>query len=115
MLDTLTDLAARYISQLASSTAEYAELNHDEHFDISIEDVRMAMEDCGALIPRLCLEDEDYQKEEDTRGVDGFIEWAKGPANKEIRRIALDGGEADKEDYLTGTFGWHCSQNTAID
>jgi len=100
VLDTLTDLAARYMLLLASSAAAHASLNHDE-FEISIEDVRMAMQECGVLAPELLLEDEQSEEEEDTRGVDGFIEWAKGADNREIGRIALEGGEAGKEDYLT--------------
>lgn len=59
------------------------------------------MQDCGAIAPEKILEEQIYDDEEDIRGVDAFIEWAMGPENKEIRRIALEGDEG-KEDYLTG-------------
>ncbi len=59
------------------------------------------MQDCGALLPEKTLEEQEREGIEDTRGVDAFIEWATGPANQEIRRIALEGADA-KEDYLTG-------------
>jgi len=102
VLDTLTDLAARYMYLLAQSTATHAAINDDE-LDISIEDVRMAMQDCGALAPEAVLEDDnqDIDAEEDMSGVDEFLAWATGKTNKEIRRIALEGGDG-KEDYLTG-------------
>ncbi len=104
VLDTVTDLAARYMLLLAQSTATHASLNHCEpelSLEISIQDVRMAMQDCGALLPEKTLEEQEREGIEDTRGVDAFIEWATGPANQEIRRIALEGADA-KEDYLTG-------------
>ena len=87
---------------LAQSTATHAALN-DHELEISIEDVRMAMQDCGALAPETVLEndDQDVDAEEDMSGVDKFLAWATGKANKEIRRIALEGGDG-KEDYLTG-------------
>ncbi|TAQ87392.1 hypothetical protein B7494_g4283 [Chlorociboria aeruginascens] len=97
VLDTLTDLAARYMYLLAQSTATHASINHTE-LDITIQDVRMAMQDCGILAPERVLAQQEFEGIEDTRGVDDFIAWATGGGNKEIRRIALDGGEGD---YLT--------------
>lgn len=84
---------------LAMSTADHASMNHAE-LEISIEDVRMAMQDCGAIAPEKILEDQIYDDEEDTRGVDLFLEWVMGAGNKEIRRVALEGGDEGKEDYL---------------
>jgi transcription initiation factor TFIID subunit 3 len=86
---------------LATSTANFAALNHDE-LEITVEDVRMALQECAAIVPEKVWEDQVFDGEEDTRGVDLFIEWATGPVNKEIKRIALEGGEEAKEDYLTG-------------
>jgi len=106
VLDTLTDIAGRYMLLLATSTAEHATLNHPE-LEISIEDVRMAMQDCGAIIPEKILEDQIYDGEEDTRGVDLFVEWAMGAENKEIRRVALEGADEAKEDYLTALMKRH--------
>jgi hypothetical protein len=40
--------------------------------------------------------------EDDLAGVDAFVAWAKGPENQEIRRIALEGVEGAKDDYLAG-------------
>ncbi|KAI9744577.1 MAG: hypothetical protein M1818_002106 [Claussenomyces sp. TS43310] len=99
VLDTLTDIAARYMVLLARSTVKYAHVNHSE-LEISIEDVRMAMQECGILIPEKVIEDQDYEGEEDTRGVDCFIAWAMGPANKEIIRVALEGADDDAGNYL---------------
>lgn len=101
VLDALTDISGRYMLLLATAAAKYSNSNHAE-LELSIEDVRMAMQECGALVPEKVLEEQIYDVEEDTRGVDAFLEWAMGPENKEIRRIALEGGEAEKEDYLTG-------------
>ncbi len=103
VLDTFTDIAARYMLLLAHSAAEHAAINHPE-LELSIEDVRMAMQDCGAIAPEKILEEQIFDGEEDARGVDTFIEWAMGPENKEIHRIALEGGDDGKEDYLTGWF-----------
>ncbi|KAH8674510.1 hypothetical protein BGZ60DRAFT_404154 [Tricladium varicosporioides] len=104
VLDTFTDIAARYMVTLAEHTVAHAALNQIEPelaLEVSVQDVRMAMQDCGILHPEATLMDQDYDEEEDTRGVDGFIAWAKGPKNREIRRIALEGGDGAKEDYLT--------------
>lgn len=101
VLDTFTDIAGRYMLLLAQSAADHSAMNHTE-LELSIEDVRMAMQDCGAIAPEKILEEQIYDGEEDTRGVDAFLEWAMGPENKEIRRIALEGGDEEKEDYLTG-------------
>lgn len=101
VLDALTDLAARYMFTLAETTVEHAAGNHME-LEISIQDVRLAMQDCAILAPEKTQEDQEYEGEEDTRGVDAFISWATGKANQEIRRVALEGSEGLQEDYLTG-------------
>jgi transcription initiation factor TFIID subunit 3 len=100
VLDALTDLAARYMFLLAQTTTMHAAINHNE-LDISVQDVRMALQDCAALAPEKILEDEEFDGEEDISGVEDFIAWITGKVNREIRRIALDGGEG-KEDYLAG-------------
>jgi len=98
-LDTLTDLAARYLTLLAQSTAIHASINQTE-LDITVQDVRMAMQDCGALLPERVLEEQEFDQEEDMRGIEGFLSWAVGEGNREIRRIALE-GDGSKDDYLT--------------
>lgn len=102
VLDTLTDLAARYMLLLAQSAAAHAA--DDGEIEISIQDVRLSMQENGALLPEPVIEDEMFNPDraEDTRGVDAFIAWATGPAAKEIRRISLEGAEGTKIDYLTG-------------
>jgi hypothetical protein len=87
---------------LAQSTANHAAVNHTE-LEISIQDVRMAMQDCAALAPEKMLVDQEFDGEEDTRGVDAFLAWAMGKVNREIRRVALEGGDGLQEDYLAGT------------
>jgi len=103
VLDALTDLAARYMYTIAQSTAIHAEINHPSEIDISVQDVRMALQYCGALGPEKCMEDEEFEGEEDMRGVEEFMDWIKGKANKEIRRVAAE-ADATKEDYLTGRY-----------
>lgn len=61
----------------------------------------MAMQDCGMLLPERVQEEQDFDGEEDVRGVEDFLAWCTGEGNAEIRRVAMEGG---KEDYLTGTF-----------
>lgn len=103
-LDTLTDLAARYMELLAQTTASHAALNHTDPelaLNISISDVRMAMQDCGALTPEKILKEQEFNGEEDLRGVENFIAWAMGSGNREIRRIALEGSDGARDDYLT--------------
>ena len=121
VLDTVTDLAARYLLLLASLTAQHAFNNHNDYVS-TVQDARMALLDMGALRPQLSVLEEkargveEFNGEtipfEDVRGVDGFVNWAKGPANKEIRRIAgfasVSGDVGDglavleeDEDYVT--------------
>jgi len=99
VLDAFTDLAARYMYMLAESTADHASVNHTE-LEITIQDVRMAMQDCAILGPEKVIEDQEFEGEEDMRGVEGFIAWATGKPNREIRRVALEGTEGLQEDYL---------------
>ncbi|KAI4124436.1 MAG: hypothetical protein LQ338_004801 [Usnochroma carphineum] len=109
--DTLVDLAARYLSMVASKAAAHAQENHNDSIP-NITDVRMALEDVGAFQPQVSAMEERITGEEDTRGVDAFIKWMKGEESRELRRIAgsvdteglMPGVDvpADKEDFLTG-------------
>ena len=121
VLDTVTDLAARYILLLANSTAQNALNNHGDDVP-TVQDVRMAITQAGGLRPQMSATQEAAQKPtwvngvevpfEDMRGVEAFVRWAEGPGNREVRRIAgvvssdKDGGDVtlaeDSEDYLTG-------------
>ncbi|KFY70461.1 hypothetical protein V499_09152 [Pseudogymnoascus sp. VKM F-103] len=99
VLDALTDIAGRYMHLLATSTANHAAADPTE-LGISIADVRLAMQDCAAIVPEKVWEDQVFDGEEDVRGVEVFVEWARGEANREIRRVALEGGEEGGGDYL---------------
>lgn len=125
VLDSVTDLAARYFLHLCQLTAVYAAHNNDAPPALlapaaaegpgttphqnpaipapSIVDVRMALQRVGALLPERLEEEQEYLGEEDTRGVEAFVAWAMGALNREIARIALD-GEDEAGDYLDGEF-----------
>lgn len=111
VVDTLVDLTARYLTLLASRTAYNAYSNHND-LAPDITDVRMAMQDCGLLVPTMTAGEElwkeilrkpleNYDEEtgvrakeekrrdaEDTADVTAFIDWVKGEPNKEIQRVA---------------------------
>lgn len=111
VLDTFVDIAARYLTLLATKTASYALTNHND-VSPTITDVRMALHDVGALWPQISITEEQIRQEEDMRGVDTLIDWIRGEGNHEIRRIAgltSEPGEVvdietmeEKEDFLTG-------------
>ena len=102
VLDAMTDLAARYLSNLCQATAMYAAHNNSEDsVTPTIVDVRLALEQAGALLPERVEAEQEYLDAEDLRGVEEFIEWFKGHDNAEIKRIALDGND-EADDYLDG-------------
>ncbi|KAF1912300.1 hypothetical protein BDU57DRAFT_522501 [Ampelomyces quisqualis] len=110
-VDTVVDLTARYISLLAERTAYNAYSNHNDSTP-NITDVRMAMQDCGLLVPTMTAGEEEWKQilrkpldfynaetgaremeeqrrdAEDTADVKEFIEWVRGDQNQEIGRIA---------------------------
>lgn len=110
-VDTVVDLTARYLKLLAERTAYNAYSNHNDSTP-NITDVRMAMQDCGLLVPTMTAGEEEWKQilrkplefyneesgarqaeeqrrdAEDTADVHEFIEWVRGDQNKEIRRIA---------------------------
>ena len=112
-VDTLVDLAARYLILVASKTSDYAWLNHNDSSP-SITDVCMALQDVGALRPQLSVMEEQLGYDDDIRGIDTFLAWIRGDGNKEIRRIAgLEKTEGDmidvevgseREDFLMGRY-----------
>ena len=128
VVDTVTDLAARYLLLLASSTAQNAFNTHND-FVPTVQDVRIAMTEAGALWPQMSTAEEALKDPteilpgeivpfEDLRGVRGFVDWAQGSANREIRRIAGFGAEGEmnveqiaagtdeRVDYLNGKFNF---------
>lgn len=135
-LDVITDLAIRYLLLLASSTAQNAFNNHDDYIPTT-QDVRMALLEAGALRPQMSVLEERAKGSvhvngqsvpfEDMRGVEGFLNWARGPSNREIRRIAglasgageiAEVGALDEhEDYVTGvilTASWQCRRKLTL-
>lgn len=107
VIDSLTDLAGRYLEILCQETARHAadnalEPSFDGTTEPSIVDVRLALEEVGAFLPERDWEEQDFMEKEDTRGVDEFIAWATGPKTEQIKRVALDEPEEGVTDYLTG-------------
>ncbi|KAK0632978.1 hypothetical protein B0T14DRAFT_395937, partial [Immersiella caudata] len=99
VLDSLTDLAARYFLHLCQLTALYASHNGTTSTTPTIVDVRMALQRVGALLPERSEEEQAFLGVEDTRGVEEFVAWAAGQQNREIKRVALDGND-EAGDYL---------------
>ena len=114
VLDTLINIAERYLLLLAETTLNHALDNHNDNMP-TVTDVRMALTDCGVLPPLLTSAEEDWTEkfrhsmpdyddmkhgetrrtgdvnrraEEDTRDVREFIQWIMSDQNKEIRRVA---------------------------
>ncbi|EAS36095.1 bromodomain associated protein [Coccidioides immitis RS] len=110
VIDTLTDIAGRYLLLLASSTVDHTLNSHSEDPVPTLDDVLMAFNDVGALRPQKTRLEEVHEGKEDMRGLESFLTWFSGPANTEIRRIAgfipsegdvVDVESMGKEDYLT--------------
>ena len=132
VVDTVTDLAARYLLLLASSTAQNAFNTHNSSVP-TIQDVRLALSEAGALYPQMSAAEEQLRGAvevegemlpfEDLRGVRAFVEWAQDDLNKEVRRMAgfgggdemnveqIAAGTDEREDYLTGKCELRLRQN----
>jgi transcription initiation factor TFIID subunit 3 len=111
VVDTLTDIAARYIMLLAARSADFASINHNDPTP-DTTDVRMALVECGLLTPTQTAGEEVWkellrepldevpernglrQKEiqrrdaEDTHEIQDFVDWFSGSTYLEIKRIA---------------------------
>ena len=111
VIDTLTDIAARYMLLLASNSASHSINNHNDTA-VTVTDVRMALRDCGLLFPTLTASEEYWRentrktledfpernrlrsKEQartdasDTQDVREFIEWFKSDRYREIIKVA---------------------------
>lgn len=108
VIDSLTDLAARYLEILCNQTSHNAaERALNEAYvgeaEPAIVDVRVALQEIGAFMPECDWEEQDFAEVEDTRGVEDFLAWAKGPKTEQMKRVALDGSEEGVADYLSGT------------
>ncbi|KAK1600545.1 bromodomain associated domain-containing protein [Colletotrichum navitas] len=125
VLDAVTELAARYMYALCQATARHAADNNPDGEVPGIVDVRMALQELGAVPPDDVLAEgrgtilgeildsgdlamttaladvaRERERVEDTRGVDEFIKWFSGPRNKTIREAAVGDGELELGDYL---------------
>lgn len=102
VLDSLTDLAARYLTLLCEGTAAHATHNHGDCADFTVVDVRMALQDVGALLPERDAAEQGWAGEEDLRGLDEFVRWFVGPRMKTMMEFANGDGESEATDYLNG-------------
>lgn len=100
VLDSLTDLAARYLSLLCQATADHAAHNQGNSSDFTVVDIRMALQDVGALLPERVETEQEWRGEEDLRGVDEFVKWFAGQRMKEMMEFGNGDGESDATDYL---------------
>ncbi|KAF3909119.1 hypothetical protein ABW21_db0206121 [Orbilia brochopaga] len=82
VLDTLTDMTARYLTLLGATAHAITESTN--RTDSELSDALSAMEHLGLLRP-LTIYLPDY---DDTRAVDSFITWAKSPEVEELRKLA---------------------------
>ncbi|KAF2724957.1 hypothetical protein K431DRAFT_317894 [Polychaeton citri CBS 116435] len=115
VLDTVTNIAERYLVLLAATTAQHAYSSHNDHVP-DVSDVRMALSDCGSLIPLLQAGEEGWlermrrpieeiglddkggkqrvtgekrkREEDDVKDITDFKAWVEGPVHAEARRIA---------------------------
>ncbi|TKA22315.1 hypothetical protein B0A50_08040 [Salinomyces thailandicus] len=116
VLDTLTNIAERYILLLASTTVQHAYNAHNDPVP-TITDVRMALTDCAVLLPSDSAAEEEWRElmrvpiaemgasaekggqrrmaaekrkrdERDLQDVTAFKRWISGGQHAEIRRVA---------------------------
>ena len=107
VLDAITDLAARYLSLLCEKTAGHAVHNHGDAGDYTIVEVRLALQDLGAMLPEKSLAEQEWRGEEDLRGVEEFVQWFSGDRMKEIMDFAKGDMESDDMDYLSGKWPFY--------
>lgn len=111
VVDTLTEIAGRYLSLVCERTAAHSWQNHN-NLEPDIPHVRQALIDCGLLIPTQTGAEETWTEllrkplsmysehnglrgaekgrrdEEDTQAVRDFADWFAGTMNREVRKIA---------------------------
>lgn len=76
--------------------------NHGDAGDYDIVDVRMALQEAGALLPERTETEQLWKGEDDLRGVEEFIEWFSGTRMKEMMEMGSGDTESDATDYLAG-------------
>lgn len=102
VLDSLTDLAARYMQTLCEKTAAHATHARGDASDYTVVELRMALQDMGALMPDKTPTEQAWAGVEDMRGVDEFLEWFQTPVMKDLLEMGNGDGESDATDYLSG-------------
>lgn len=102
VLDSLTDLAARYMMLLCENTAKHASHNHGDNADFSVVDVRQALEDAGALLPSRCTAEEEWRGDDDIADIEEFIAWFSSQRMKELMEFGNSEGDTEATDYLNG-------------
>lgn len=113
VLDNVTELASRHLTELADRTARFMETNSEATLQPTLADARMAMEQCGVFAPTRLHTAQVWADQEDTGGVEDFIGWAEGPKNAKIRKVAqaiseptgledADAAEEPANNYLAG-------------
>ena len=115
VIDALVDITSRYMLLLASRTSAHASLARNDPNQPTLSDVRLALQDVGALWPSMSAMEEQVQslgkggsgEKEDMRGIEAFLTWMTGANNREIRRIAemeTERGEP-RTDTIVATMG----------
>lgn len=92
------------MSALCEKTASHAIHNQGDAGDYTVVDVRMALQEVGALLPEKPAREQEWLQEEDSRGAEEFIEWFSGQRMKELMETGIGDGEIDATDYLNGSF-----------
>jgi len=104
VVDAFTDMLARHLQLVASTTREIAESAGRLRADV--DDVRLALEHVGVVRPVNVFAD---PHEEDTRGIDALLEWFRSTQAAEMKRVAGFAGkgegvgtEAKNEEWIAG-------------
>ncbi|CAZ79919.1 unnamed protein product [Tuber melanosporum] len=98
VVDAFTDLLARYLTLLGTTTRNFAESGGRTQAELI--DARMAMEHVGLLRPINIFSNPD---DDDTEAVDALVEWFRGPQAADMRRVA---GHAEKEGQVGKSDEW---------
>lgn len=87
---------------LCEKTADRAIHHYGDAGDYTQVEVRIALEEAGALLPQQVLAEQEWRNEEDLRGVEEFVKWFSGQRMKEIMEFAKADSDSDETDYLNG-------------
>ncbi|KAK0265236.1 hypothetical protein LTR35_017203 [Friedmanniomyces endolithicus] len=112
VLDTLTNLAERHLLLLAATTARYADLNHTDPVP-TVTDLRMALAECGSLIPLESATEEVWREElrvplpemERKAATGGLLMGGGGGGEARVRAEKRKRDEQDVRDVV-GFTGW---------